>query len=60
MQKIIKVPSKSKTGEKMQEANPDETEEKKTAHLFLSTLQELTGFSRNVLAKPEEDVWNEL
>ncbi|MHB1756750.1 MAG: hypothetical protein ACYCT9_04460 [Leptospirillum sp.] len=44
----------------MEGINPERAEEKEPAHFFLSKLQEQTGFARNVLAKPEEDVWNEL
>lgn len=44
----------------MEEIHSERPEEKEPDQFFLSKLQEQTGFARNVLAKPEEDVWNEL
>jgi len=38
----------------------EEQESEELTGIELAKLQEMTGFSQNILANPAEDIWNEL
>ena len=58
--RILKLTVKKPAGTRLEVIVLDLDENGEKKHLEISRLQEMTGFAKNVLGSPEEDIWNDL